>query len=90
MQHKKNHRESISSPYDKKQKIGCDNFGAKVVVSSPKIKARQVFSEMIVVQEPPDLADSGNPNAQTDVSEYFSKEGVEALLNMNIKGKNKI
>lgn len=87
--HKENHGELITSPYDKKQRIGRDNFGAKVAAASPKIRARQVFSEMIAVQEPLDLADSGNPNAQTDVSEVFSKEGVEALLNMKIKGKNK-
>lgn len=87
--HKENHGELIASPYDKKQRTGRDIFGSKVMAASPKIRARQVFSEMIAVQEPLDLADIGNPNAQTDVSEVFSKEGVEALLNMKIKEKNK-
>jgi len=88
-QHKENHGEVVASPYDKKQRIGRDIFGAKVMAASPKIRARQAFSEVIAGQESLDLADSGNPNAQTDGSEVFSKEGVEALLSMKIKGKTK-
>lgn len=83
---------------DKKRKIGRDIFGVRVM-SEPRVRVRQAFSSINLRQESvhnserdpsaatpsrliPRACDDGTPTSMT-------KEDIEALLNMKMKGKNK-
>lgn len=82
---------------DKKRKIGRDIFGVRVM-SEPRVRVRQAFSSINLRHESlhncerdpsatpsrlvPRACDDGTPVSMT-------KEDIEALLNMKMKGKNK-
>ncbi|GLJ38863.1 hypothetical protein SUGI_0792160 [Cryptomeria japonica] len=88
--HKENHEEVGASPLDKRQKIGRDIFGAGKAMASPKIRARQAFSEVHNMGQEPAVDVATNNGNHTDaIGEELTKEDVEALLNMKMKGKTK-
>ncbi|KAH9316621.1 hypothetical protein KI387_025248, partial [Taxus chinensis] len=90
MQHKENHDEVGASPLDKRQKTGRDIFGVGKVTASPKLRVRQAFTEVHNVgQEPAADVAANNGNHSDVVAEEFTKEDVDALLNMKMKGKAK-
>eukprot|EP00250_Pteridium_aquilinum_P010308 c19286_g1_i1 orf=318-2759(+) len=91
-------KENRDAPTDKKRKIGRDIFGVRVM-SEPRVRVRQAFSTINLRQESaqnserdpsaatpsrlvPRACDDGTPVSMT-------KENIEALLNMKMKGKNK-
>ncbi|MCO5571610.1 hypothetical protein L7F22_025356 [Adiantum nelumboides] len=90
-------KENREAPMEKKRKIGRDIFGVRVM-SEPRVQVRQAFSTINLRQESaqnserdpsstpshllPRVCDDGTPVSMT-------KDDVEALLNMKMKGKNK-
>lgn len=85
---KENHEE-VSC--DKRQKISRDLLAAGVM-ADPKLRIRHAFSVVNMGQETGDISHvttpSGSSNGNNELAE-FSKEDVEALLNLKMKGKTK-
>ncbi|KAH7431921.1 hypothetical protein KP509_08G073300 [Ceratopteris richardii] len=82
---------------DKKRKIGRDIFGVRVM-SEPRIRVRQAFSAINLRQEvsqnndrDPSVTPGRLPSRTCEdcTPTMLTKDEIEALLNMKMKGKNK-
>ena len=86
-------KENREAPTDKKRKIGRDIFGVRVM-SEPRVRVRQAFSSVNARENDPSATPSQPEFGSTCeiggiTPVMLSKEDIDALINLKMKGKNK-